>query len=144
MYRFQQISDIIHRRSKQQQQQNADDDAEEEAQSKEAWLLSDSTLAQLMDPQLAAPAVQFLVLEVVQLVLHVSKVLPTCSVAMWSMSMAQEYVLLPLMLTETSAAQLHVVVKICSSEGSQHQMGKAAHFPLFIDSACRVCSNASE
>ena len=28
------------------------------------WLLTDSTMAQLMDPQLAAPAVQFLVLEV--------------------------------------------------------------------------------
>lgn len=65
VYRFQQVSDIVYRRSKQQQQQQGDEhQEEEEAQSLDMWLLTDSTLAQLMDPQLAAPAVQFLVLEV--------------------------------------------------------------------------------
>ena len=65
VYRFQQVSSIVHRHSKQQQQQQgAEDQDEEEAQSVEMWLLTDSTMAQLMDPQLAAPAVQFLVLEV--------------------------------------------------------------------------------
>ncbi|DBA74342.1 hypothetical protein WJX77_011104 [Trebouxia sp. C0004] len=64
VYRFQQVSDILYRRNKQQQQQQGDEDREEdEAQSLDMWLLTDSTLAQLMDPQLAAPAVQFLVLE---------------------------------------------------------------------------------
>ena len=64
VYRFQQVSDIVYRRSKQQQQQGEEHQEEEEAQSLDMWLLTDSTLAQLMDPQLAAPAVQFLVLEV--------------------------------------------------------------------------------
>ena len=64
VYRFQQVSDILYRRNKQQQQQGGEDRGEDEAQSLDMWLLTDSTLAQLMDPQLAAPAVQFLVLEV--------------------------------------------------------------------------------
>jgi len=64
VYRFQQVSDILYRRNKQQQQQGGEDHGEDEAQSLDMWLLTDSTLAQLMDPQLAAPAVQFLVLEV--------------------------------------------------------------------------------
>ena len=66
VYRFQQVSDILYRRNKQQQQQQqgGDDREEDEAESLDMWLLTDSTLAQLMDPQLAAPAVQFLVLEV--------------------------------------------------------------------------------
>ena len=64
VYRFQQVSDILYRRNKQQQQQGGDDREEDEAQSLDMWLLTDSTLAQLIDPQLAAPAVQFLVLEV--------------------------------------------------------------------------------
>lgn len=64
VYRFQQVSDIVFRLSKQQQQQGTKDGNEQEAQSVDMWLLTDSTLAQLMDPQLAAPAVQFLVLEV--------------------------------------------------------------------------------
>ena len=65
VYRFQQISDIVYRHKKQQQQQQDEDDQEgEEAQSVDMWLLQDSAMAQLMDPQLAAPAVQFLVLEV--------------------------------------------------------------------------------
>lgn len=64
VYRFQQVSDILYRRHKQQQQQGGEDREEDEAQSLDMWLLTDSTLAQLMDPQLAAPAVQFLVLEV--------------------------------------------------------------------------------
>jgi len=67
VYRFQQVSDIVYRRSKQQQQQGEEDQEEDEAQSLDMWLLADSTLAQLMDPQLAAPAVQFLVLEVTSL-----------------------------------------------------------------------------
>ncbi len=64
VYRFQQVSDILYRRNKQQQQQGGEDREGDEAQSLDLWLLTDSTLAQLMDPQLAAPAVQFLVLEV--------------------------------------------------------------------------------
>lgn len=64
VYRFHQISDIVYRHKKQQQQQVEDDQEEEEAQSLDMWLLQDSAMAQLMDPQLAAPAVQFLVLEV--------------------------------------------------------------------------------
>ncbi len=64
VYRFQQVSDILYRRNNQQQQQGGEDHEEDEAQSLDMWLLTDSTLAQLMDPQLAAPAVQFLVLEV--------------------------------------------------------------------------------
>lgn len=67
MYRFQQVSDIVYRRSKQQQQQQqqgGDEQEEDQAQSMDMWLLTDSTLAQLMDPQLAAPVVQFMVLEV--------------------------------------------------------------------------------
>ena len=65
MYRFHQISDIVYRQRKQQQQQQEEDNQEEEeAQSVDLWLLQDSTMAQLMDPRLAAPAVQFLVLEV--------------------------------------------------------------------------------
>ena len=64
MFRFQQVSDIVYRRGKQQQQQGDDDQEEDQAQSVDMWLLADSTLAQLMDPQLAAPVVQFLVLEV--------------------------------------------------------------------------------
>lgn len=67
VYRFQQISDIVYRHKKQQQQQDEDDQEGEEAQSVDMWLLQDSAMAQLMDPQLAAPAVQFLVLEVVLL-----------------------------------------------------------------------------
>ena len=63
VYRFQQISDIVYRRSK-QQQEGQEGEEEQEAQSVDMWLLTDSTLAQLMDPQLAAPTVQFLVLEV--------------------------------------------------------------------------------
>lgn len=42
------------------------EEAGEEAQTVDMWLLSDSVTAQLLDPQLAAPAVQFLVLEVHQ------------------------------------------------------------------------------
>ena len=64
VYRFQQVSDIVYRLGKQQQQQGNEEEDEQEAQSVDLWLLTDSTLAQLMDPQLAAPAVQFLVLEV--------------------------------------------------------------------------------
>ena len=64
VYRFQQVSDIVYQRSKQQQQEGDEDKEEEEAQSLDLWLLNDSTLAQLMDPSLAAPAVQFMVLEV--------------------------------------------------------------------------------
>lgn len=64
VYRFQQISDIVYRHKKQQHQQDEDDQEGEEAQSVDMWLLQDSAMAQLMDPQLAAPAVQFLVLEV--------------------------------------------------------------------------------
>ena len=64
VYRFQQVSDIVHRRNKQLQQQSEEDPEGDEEQSMDMWLLTDSTLAQLMDPQLAAPAVQFLVLEV--------------------------------------------------------------------------------
>ena len=67
VYRFHQISDIVYRHKKQKQQQEEDDQEGEEAQSVEMWLLQDSAMAQLMDPQLAAPAVQFLVLEVVLL-----------------------------------------------------------------------------
>ena len=68
VYRFHQISDIVYRHKKQQQQQQEEDDQEgEEAQSVDMWLLQDSAMAQLMDPQLAALAVQFLVLEVVLL-----------------------------------------------------------------------------
>ena len=68
VYRFHQISNIVYRLKKQQQQQQEEDDQEgAEAQSVDMWLLQDSAMAQLMDPQLAAPAVQFLVLEVVML-----------------------------------------------------------------------------
>ena len=64
VYRFQQVS-------KQHQQQGGEDEQEEEqAQSVDMWLLTDSTLAQLMDPQLAAPVVQFMVLEVLTHLLH--------------------------------------------------------------------------
>ncbi|KAL3133458.1 hypothetical protein ABBQ38_007321 [Trebouxia sp. C0009 RCD-2024] len=65
VYRFHQISDIVYRQRKQQQQQQQEDDnqEEDEAQSVDTWLLQDSTMAQLLDPRLAAPAVQFLVLE---------------------------------------------------------------------------------
>ena len=41
-----------------------EEEAGAEAQTVDMWLLSDSVTAQLLDPQLAAPAVQFLVLEV--------------------------------------------------------------------------------
>ena len=64
VYRFHQLSDIVYRHKKQQQQQEEDSQDGEEAQSVDMWLLQDSAMAQLMDPQLAAPAVQFLVLEV--------------------------------------------------------------------------------
>ena len=79
MYRFQQVSDIVYRRSKQQQQEGDDDQEEDQAQSVDMWLLTDSTLAQLMDPQLAAPIVQFLVLEVTLLAaLEVSTLALSC------------------------------------------------------------------
>lgn len=83
VYRFQQVSDIVYRRSK-QQQQGEEHQEEEEAQSLDMWLLTDSTLAQLMDPQLAAPAVQFLVLEVmpcmwaIPLAIHIDWGLLSC------------------------------------------------------------------
>lgn len=57
-----------HKKQQQQQQQQEEEDQKgEETQSVDMWLLQDSAMAQLMDPQLAAPAVQFLVLEVVLL-----------------------------------------------------------------------------
>lgn len=61
VYRYQQMAEVLHR--KQQQQHDKEED-EEEAQSVDLWLLIDSVTAQLMDPQLAAPAVEFLILEV--------------------------------------------------------------------------------
>ncbi len=81
VYRFQQVSDILYRRNKQQQQQGGEDREEDEAQSLDLWLLTDSTLAQLMDPQLAAPAVQFLVLEVTLVFLdaHVNLCMCLCA-----------------------------------------------------------------
>ena len=75
VYRFQQVSDIVYRRSKQQQQQGGEDEQEEEqAQSVDMWLLTDSTLAQLMDPQLAAPVVQFMVLEVMPVAMYLAPI----------------------------------------------------------------------
>lgn len=62
VYRYQQMAEVLHRR--QQQQQHDKEEDEEEAQSVDLWLLIDSVTAQLMDPQLAAPAVEFLILEV--------------------------------------------------------------------------------
>lgn len=61
VYRYQQMAELLHRKL---QQEDKEDMAEEEAQSLDLWLLTDSVTAQIMDPQLAAPAVQFLVLEV--------------------------------------------------------------------------------
>lgn len=55
------MAEIFYRK---QQQQDKGDKDEDEAQSVDLWLLTDSVTAQIMDPQLAAPAVQFLVLEV--------------------------------------------------------------------------------
>lgn len=60
VYRYQQMAELLYR--KQQQEDKEDDD--DQAQSVDLWLLTDSVTAQIMDPQLAAPAVQFLVLEV--------------------------------------------------------------------------------
>ena len=55
------MAEILYR---EHQQQDKGDKDEDEAQSVDLWLLTDSVTAQIMDPQLAAPAVQFLVLEV--------------------------------------------------------------------------------